>query len=252
MYISEKIFRTEHPDEKLYFPYWEATKSGDWCKCDDGWITQLLDTYQLRNIAHKSGQVTTVYRFSARMCRTYQRADGSLDASKFYGDVVKLDCNHMTENYNPLGKYMSEKKRKFVMLLCAGDLPGIAYMKAYNVPYRRALTMGYRIAMQDENVIKEMNKHMKSNIIEDLEKHGISGDYIMNELKRTIEDNKTTSQVRAAILLFLTKVTYGLEHKGLIKPDPNDLRGVGGTATIGIMDNHPEELRSKLLERAKV
>lgn len=273
LFISEKLFR-EHEDGKyknitIYRPWFAAEKDGDWCFTDDGWVVQLLkktilfrkryrdrdqmlddthDVYVQKQLEKRGilGQTIT-YKFPFRMGRVYFRTDGTINATRLDGSYCKVNQSNITNNFNPLGKYMNERKRAFIINMVSGLPPAIAYMKAYNVPYKRAKTSAYRLAMNDPQVIEELQKHMKLSLTEDLEKHGITGDYLLQEIKKTVDDNKTNSQVRAAMLLFLTKLTYNIDSKNqLPPPDSNDLRLSGGSA---IIERSPDELKNALQRR---
>jgi hypothetical protein len=252
LYISEKIFKLTH-NEDVIFPYWEGT-TGSWVRVDDGWILQILNEYTLNKkvnfekpTAKRDWGFTKVFVTAVRMARVYWRKDGSMNASRLFGSTVVLERSHMTENFNPLGRYMNERKRLFILNIVNGMTPAIAYMKAYNVSYGMAKGKAYHLAMRDTQVREELAKHMKSTVIEDMEKKGMTGDYLMDEIKKTIDSNKLNSQVRAAMLLFLTKLSYNIESRQLTRGDPNDLRQHGG---LGEILHTPDEVRGQLMERA--
>ena len=266
MYISEKIFRKDYPKEKIYFPYYNADSINQWCMTDDGWIIQLLELYCCVNKGYKqenvpgrqSGHIYTqanaykllgnvvLYKFACRRCRVIWHSDSTVNASRFFGCALKMDDGHITENYNPLGKYMNPRKRHLITLMVAGASPVKAYMDAYNRPYNIAKTHAYRLIVKDPMIIEELGRHMKENIIDDLDKQEMSGDYLLQQMKNMIEDEKTTANVKAGLIMFLTKIRYHLTEKTGYLPDINDIRKAGGRID---MDTNPGELKDKLIKR---
>jgi hypothetical protein len=254
MYISLKEFRKEHTKEEVptvYRPYWECEKIGDWCYTDDGWIIQCLNKYELVPTFYKeriklnpeslnNRNAVQCFKFAARTCNVYCRKDGTLKATKFYGVEVKLDSTRLSENYNPLGKYITEKKKHFITLVVTGSSPASAYMISHKVSYGIAKSNAYNLLMKDERVMKEISRRMGTNLIDDLNNKGMNSDYILDELKKMIDNKKTNSNVKQALLLFLLKVQYKMETRttGLI-----DHNKITNAEIIG----DPEENRQKLL-----
>jgi len=218
IYNSVLAFKTEHANTEPKHPWWES-EVGDWVIADDGFIVQVLDKYELVNKKyHKDRHLMTtcktyVYIFCNKTTSAYVRKDGSVHASRYLGSYVSLERNHMSNNYNPLGKSLTERKKQFIMYIVAGHTPAIAYMKAYKKPFSIAKRNGYRLAMQDEQVMSELERHVKRDLLHDMEKNGITPEYLMSKIKGTIDNNKENSQVRAAMILFLTKLTYGIGAK---------------------------------------
>jgi hypothetical protein len=254
MYISMKEFRKDYPHDTVYRPYWECKNIGDWCMTDDGWIVQCLNKYELIPKFYKdrvklntesfnNKNAVQCFKFSARTCNVYVRKDGTIKASKFLGTEVKLDPGRLSINYNPLGKYITERKKHFIALIVMGKSPTAAYMDSHKVSYGVAKSNAYNLLMKDEKVMKEISRRMGTNLLDDLNNTGITSDYIINELKSMIDDKKTNSAVKSALLLFLLKVQYKMDVK------------IGGTDTNRITANvvigDPEDNKQKLLNTMK-
>lgn len=225
---------------------------------DDSFVSQLLLKYplyrQFRDKTQKGTEHgwTEMLVFANKSMRLYHQVNGSVNPRRYLGGVSRLNSRGgEDECQSPIGKYMSDKKRQLALLIATGMTPAAAYAKAYNVGYVKARTVAYRAIIDDPLMLKEIKKHMKENIMDDLEKAGMTGDYLINEIKKTIEENRTNSQVRAAMLLFLTKIKYGLQDKGgaAFQRDMNDIRSVGANVSISL-DNDPESIRKQLLERS--
>lgn len=204
IYCSEKVFRKDNPKYKkdIIRPYWEG-EPNDWVFADDGYVLQILDKYELINKFYKKMSEkmdkgkTTVFIFATRMTRIYKRMDGTINANRFLGNYIPLYRNNLApETYNPLGRYMTERKRNFVLHLANGLPPSIAYMKAYNVNYSLAKSRGYRLAIEDEEVMEELRKHTNTNILDDLDDIDMTGPEILKcikEIRKEIKEEKQPS-----------------------------------------------------------
>lgn len=248
IYNSVKSFKEDYANTEPKHPWWESDV-GDWVIADDGFVVQVLDKYELVNKKyHKDRHLMTrcktyVFIFCNKTTSAYVRKDGSVHASRYLGSYVSLQRNHMSNDYNPLGKTLTERKKQFILLVVAGHTPAIAYMKAYKKPFSVAKRNGYRLAMQDEQVMSEIERHIKRDLLRDMESKGITPEYLMMKLKDTIDNNKENSQVRAGVLLFLTKLMYGIGGKNdLPAPDTNKI-----TANVTIEENR--DISSQLQQR---
>lgn len=261
VYYSEKVFREYYSKEEvpiIYRPYWTCKKAGDWIFTDDGYIVQVLDYRELipsfyRNRVKRNPNSPNpknsviVIRTAARLCKVYTDKNGNLNASKFYGSAIKLTDGHLTENYNPMGKYITEKKKHFITLIVAGKSPAQAYMEVYKRNYQDAKNKAYNLLMKDEKMLKEISRRMGTNLIDDLNQTGMTSEYVLNEMKKMIDNKQTASATKAELIKFLIKMHYQLEMLSGKATDKNKIRA--GYTVVGDADENRNNLKKQLAEK---
>lgn len=105
---------------------------GDWVVADDGYVVKCLSRNKLINKRHRNGQYTDCFRFPQGTFYVYYDKKGEPHIKNFYASVANSHKSSLG-NTSRLGKYMTVKKREFVLLMSMGYDPYTSYVKAFKV-----------------------------------------------------------------------------------------------------------------------
>lgn len=113
--------------------------AGEWVVADDGFVVQCLDSannnlrMRLINKRHRSGQYTDCFRFPQGTFGVYYDAKHKPHINKSFYAMSANSHKSSLGNTSGLGKYMTIKKREFVLYMSMGYDPYTSYVKAYKV-----------------------------------------------------------------------------------------------------------------------
>ncbi len=179
--------------------YADSVEAGDWVVSDDGYVIQCLHTYKLVNKRHRSGQHTLSYRFPNGTFYAYVDKHGQKHIKNFYA-VAAASHKNSLGNTPRIGKYMTSKKKEFVVLVAGGMDIYSAYVKAYNVRTysRNGIFVQLNKLMDDPLVREELMEQMKPFMkqVEDSvkEKTGAESlvDFLVDQVTELLVDHKST------------------------------------------------------------
>lgn len=247
-----------------YHNDWVNCKPNEWGLTDDGYVVKCLDRYQLVNrqkqitIAYRFpfilipagydvkikdiSNVPSEYIYGGRISKTRLIYDIVVENRKI--DSVELFIKPHGRLEWGLRKYsrtsfsgenrsypkrLTGRAKLFIELIRTGYDPISAYMKAFNYFHPRYDYIKVRVFKLLENpaVIQHITETgAMDDFIKELERQGITNEYLVREIKRTIDDNKVSSQVRASMIALILRV------KNLI----------GTSKSVSLSDVKPVEL----------
>ena len=165
--------------------YKDSTEAGDWVVSDDGYVIQCLHKYKLVNKRHKSGQYTMSYRFPNGTFYIYVDQYRKKHIKNFYAVAAHAHKNSLG-NTPRIGRYMTSKKKEFVVLVAGGLDIYSAYIKAYKVRTfsRNGILIQLNKLMDDplvrEELVKEIQPFIK--MVEEQIKEKTGADSLVNFL----------------------------------------------------------------------
>jgi hypothetical protein len=113
---------------------WYSTEvePGFWVVSDDGYVVQCLARRKLVCKHHRSGQYTNTFTFPQGIFWVYYGRTGKKTIKSFYAAVTNTNRSSLGST-SSLGRYMTAKKKLFVIYVSKGMEPYYAFRKAYNM-----------------------------------------------------------------------------------------------------------------------
>lgn len=165
--------------------YKESVDVGDWVVSDDGYVIQCLHRYKLVNKRHRSGQYTMSYRFPNGTFYVYIDRYKQKHIKNFYAVAAHAHKNSLGDTPR-IGRYMTSKKKEFVVLVAGGMDIYSAYIKAYSVRTfsRNGILIQLNKLMDDPLVRKELMQEIQPFIkmVEEQIKEKTGADSLVNFL----------------------------------------------------------------------
>jgi len=113
-------------------PWWNPdVHVGDWVVADDGYVVQCLSRFKLPNKRARNGQYTDCFRFPMGLSYIYYGVKTNT-VKNFYAQTANTSKSSLG-NTSKLGKFMTIRKKEFVVLISLGYDPYTAYVKAFKV-----------------------------------------------------------------------------------------------------------------------
>lgn len=153
----------KHNITKIKSPWHDPDVAiGDWVIADDGYIVQCLHRRQVVNKRHRNGQYTDLFRFPQGTFYVYYDKRGIPRIKNFYAQMTNNHKSSMGGG-SRLGRYMTVKKREFVLYMSMGYDPYTSYVKAFRVGMStpQHITMQINKLLDDELVKEALMEAMK-------------------------------------------------------------------------------------------
>ena len=207
------------------FPHWWEGGVGDWVKCDDGYITQCMNRWEMvqrgknnNTIRYSNGMpmVTFVYKFVFGIYRKQLKKDGTLSGGRCLGahclDFRGREPSSMAGKSYYLGKYKTHRKMLFAYKVAiSGDpvaslLESIDKFKLMKQKSHRVIGLPVKLAltlMQDPYVIEEIKRwttmdEFKDKLSKACEKYGADADAAIQAISELTKNGRGLVRLQAA------------------------------------------------------
>lgn len=207
------------------FPHWWEGGVGDWVKCDDGYITQCMNRWEMvqrgknnNTIRYSNGMpmVTFVYKFVFGIYRKQLKKDGTLSGGRCLGahclDFRGREPSSMAGKSYYLGKYKTHRKMLFAYKVAISGDPVASLLeiidkfklmkqkshRVIGLPVKLALTL-----MQDPYVIEEIKRwttmdEFKDKLSKACEKYGADADAAIQAISELTKNGRGLVRLQAA------------------------------------------------------
>jgi len=192
LYSDEEEFRKHHPKERI-IEDWRSAQVGEWVRSDDG---------KVMNIIHRWNMTDTSVGMNRKndFIRTLLGTASTGKYTKLAGDPAKSIYRFI--NYKK-GKINTVRERNFAKMVAMGAKPVNAYLNCYSTNdygYARQRSL----ALLREKRIRTMVDKEIELLLDDL---GISKTYLLEEMKRVIDNKKARDGDKLRALETLMKIS---------------------------------------------
>jgi len=199
LYENEEEFRDEQGDIEL-IENWKEGKEGDWVKCDDGQVCQVLRRRKLKvkgTDRQKHHYVRTI--IGSFVCKDKVKMSGDMRVNMYsFGSQDKTAWQVQRERVKP-----TKHEFLFAKYVAKGDNFVDAYLQAYPTNNRRYAEMEATILLKDKRIVKlireEIDKVMNEADITPL--------YILNKMKDIIESIDAKDSDKVSLLKELVTIS---------------------------------------------
>jgi len=145
----------EHKVKEIKSPWHSLdVQVGDWVQADDGYVVQCLSRYKLPNKRARNGQFTDCFRFPMGTFYVYYGVRTNT-VKNFYAHNANVNKTALG-NTSKMGRFMTIRKKEFVLLMSMGYDPYSAYIKAFKVSKTTPGSIQLNInKLLDDPLIKE-------------------------------------------------------------------------------------------------